>query len=150
MSVKLVPTCRSALTGICIGVLVLGAALLTGSQAAAQGFDDTPSQGCGGVGTAGVTPGGLVIIDYRDDCIGEQSEPIGAVIDYPDNGIAEQSEPTGAYLIPADVIDLDSDGDGLFDRDEVNVYGTDPYWWDTDGDGVGDWEEVYLGTDPTA
>ncbi len=42
----------------------------------------------------------------------------------------------------------DRDGDGLFDDDEVQVYGTNPDRFDTDSDGVGDGEEVFLGTDP--
>lgn len=42
----------------------------------------------------------------------------------------------------------DFDGDGLYDDDETDVYGTDQYIYDTDGDGVGDGEEVYYGTDP--
>ena len=42
----------------------------------------------------------------------------------------------------------DRDGDGLFDDDETNVYGTNPDVFDTDGDGVGDGEEIYLGTNP--
>ncbi len=42
----------------------------------------------------------------------------------------------------------DQDGDGLFDDDEADVYGTDPANEDTDGDGVSDGEEVYLNTDP--
>jgi hypothetical protein len=42
----------------------------------------------------------------------------------------------------------DRDGDGLYDDDEVGVYGTNPDLFDSDGDGVGDGEEVYLGTDP--
>jgi hypothetical protein len=37
----------------------------------------------------------------------------------------------------------DSDGDGLYDDDETNVYGTRPDVFDTDGDGVGDGEEIY-------
>jgi hypothetical protein len=37
----------------------------------------------------------------------------------------------------------DRDGDGLFDDDEEEVYGTDPDVYDTDGDGVGDGEEIY-------
>ncbi len=39
--------------------------------------------------------------------------------------------------------DLDSDGDGLSDFQEVHKYLTDPAKWDTDGDGVGDgdWNE---------
>jgi hypothetical protein len=44
----------------------------------------------------------------------------------------------------------DGDGDGLYDDDELEVYGTDPSWWDTDGDGAGDGAEVYYGTDPLA
>lgn len=45
--------------------------------------------------------------------------------------------------------ELDSDGDGLTDWEEIHVYGTDPYNPDTDGDGLTDYEEVKIyGTDP--
>ena len=44
----------------------------------------------------------------------------------------------------------DRDGDGLFDDDETDVYGTNPDLYDTDGDGVGDGEEVYYGSNPLA
>lgn len=58
----------------------------------------------------------------------------------------------GAYvpqkLVPVDG-PLDSDGDGLSDDEEINIYGTDPYNPDTDGDGLTDYEEVKIyGTDP--
>jgi hypothetical protein len=44
---------------------------------------------------------------------------------------------------------VDSDGDGIADVDESNIYGTDPYYWDTDGDGLGDGEEAFVtGTSP--
>ena len=44
---------------------------------------------------------------------------------------------------------LDSDGDGLSDKDETEVYHTDPYKPDTDGDGLRDGEEVLkYHTDP--
>jgi hypothetical protein len=43
---------------------------------------------------------------------------------------------------------MDSDGDGLSDYDEVNTYGTDPNNSDTDGDGYLDGEEVENGFDP--
>ena len=44
---------------------------------------------------------------------------------------------------------LDSDGDGLLDREEIEIYGTDPFNPDTDGDGLSDWEEIKIyGTDP--
>ncbi len=43
----------------------------------------------------------------------------------------------------------DTDGDGVADGDEVNIYGTDPYYWDTDGDSLGDGQELYeMRTDP--
>lgn len=42
----------------------------------------------------------------------------------------------------------DSDGDGLTDYDEINIYKTSPYLEDTDGDGISDGEEVRRGSDP--
>jgi len=44
--------------------------------------------------------------------------------------------------------ELDSDNDGLFNFDEENTYGTDPYNPDTDFGGVNDGEEVARGSDP--
>lgn len=43
---------------------------------------------------------------------------------------------------------MDTDGDGLTDFDEVNVYETDPTDADTDGDGLNDGEEINMNTDP--
>ena len=42
----------------------------------------------------------------------------------------------------------DSDGDGLFDDDEKNVYGTNPNRADTDFDGRDDGQEVFEETNP--
>jgi hypothetical protein len=43
----------------------------------------------------------------------------------------------------------DTDGDGVADSDEVDLYGTDPETWDTDGDGLSDSDELFVaGTDP--
>jgi len=42
----------------------------------------------------------------------------------------------------------DTDGDGLFDYDELNTYKTSPYLTDTDGDGFKDNEEIAKGFDP--
>ncbi len=45
--------------------------------------------------------------------------------------------------------EVDTDGDGLSDDNEVNVYGTDPAKADTDGDGLGDRDELdKYGTNP--
>ncbi len=58
----------------------------------------------------------------------------------------------GAHLPPLYTIaggELDSDGDGLTDYEELYIYGTDPYNPDTDGDGLTDGEEVLIYmTDP--
>jgi hypothetical protein len=43
---------------------------------------------------------------------------------------------------------LDSDGDGISDYDEINLYGTDPFSADTDGDGIPDGVEIMRGLDP--
>ena len=54
------------------------------------------------------------------------------------------------YVV-ADGGDIDSDGDGLYDKDEA-VVGTDPYNPDTDGDGLSDGDEHFArygqNTDP--
>ncbi|MFA5130105.1 MAG: hypothetical protein WC477_04270 [Patescibacteria group bacterium] len=42
----------------------------------------------------------------------------------------------------------DTDGDGISDWDELNVYHTSPYLSDTDGDGIKDNIEIAKGTDP--
>ena len=42
----------------------------------------------------------------------------------------------------------DTDGDGLNDYDEINVYKTSPYLEDMDSDGVSDFEEIQQGTNP--
>ncbi len=44
---------------------------------------------------------------------------------------------------PARALQPDRDGDGLYDDDETDVYGTNPDVFDTDGDGTGDGEEIY-------
>jgi len=44
--------------------------------------------------------------------------------------------------------DVDSDGDGLSDWDEVNVHGTDITLADTDGDGIDDPDEIAGGLNP--
>jgi uncharacterized protein YjeT (DUF2065 family) len=43
----------------------------------------------------------------------------------------------------------DTDGDGLADGDEVNIYGSDPMLSDTDNDGFDDGREVARGYSPT-
>ena len=48
-----------------------------------------------------------------------------------------------AYTIPnTPPPPVDTDGDGLFDDDETDTYGTDPNKADTDGDGMNDGDEL--------
>lgn len=60
---------------------------------------------------------------------------------------------TEKYVAPEFVVgagpgDVDSDGDGLYDKDEAGI-GTDPFNPDTDGDGLSDGDEVFnQNTDP--
>lgn len=50
--------------------------------------------------------------------------------------------------VPAEAVDdttaaeTDTDGDGLLDEEEINVYATDPGVWDTDGDALSDGDEL--------
>jgi hypothetical protein len=48
------------------------------------------------------------------------------------------------YAVPV----TDTDGDGLSDADEINIYGTDPDSADTDQDGMADGWEIDQGLDP--
>lgn len=66
-------------------------------------------------------------------------------IDTDKDGLVDSVE----SLIGTDPDNPDTDGDGLLDGDEVNVYRTDPLSKDTDGDGRNDKVETMLKTDPT-
>lgn len=70
---------------------------------------------------------------------------------YPDNSTQFPQRMIVDYVrvfAPADLIeDLDSDGDGVTDEDEL-LHGTDPNNPDSDNDGLNDGEERNLGTDP--
>jgi hypothetical protein len=48
-----------------------------------------------------------------------------------------------------DPTNIDGDGDGVADGDELNIYATDPFTADSDGDGISDGGELYdTRTDP--
>ncbi|MDQ6997801.1 MAG: Ig-like domain-containing protein, partial [Mariprofundus sp.] len=55
---------------------------------------------------------------------------------------------TGGFVINWGTGTEDSDGDGLTDADELNIYGTNPNLADTDSDGFSDGFEVTYGSNP--
>lgn len=62
------------------------------------------------------------------------------------DGLSDYDE---IYVHETDPLDPDTDGDGLNDYDEINVHETDPLNEDTDDDGLSDGDEVNVhGTDP--
>ncbi|MCX6980578.1 MAG: choice-of-anchor D domain-containing protein [Verrucomicrobia bacterium] len=71
--------------------------------------------------------------------------------------LVETDDPDGDGLTTAqettlgtDPLKVDTDGDGISDGDEVNIYHTNPLLVDTDGDGIPDGAEIAAGTDPNS
>jgi hypothetical protein len=73
----------------------------------------------------------------------EQAAP-QLIIDSDNDGLTDAEE----KALGTDPNNPDTDGDGLFDGEEVKVYKTDPLNPDTDGDGFKDGAEVKNGYDP--
>jgi hypothetical protein len=75
----------------------------------------------------------------------EAPEPVTPpVIDSDGDGLSDEDE----AVMATDVVNPDTDADGLNDGEEVNIYGTDPLKPDTDGDSYLDGEEVKGGYNP--
>ena len=64
--------------------------------------------------------------------------------------VSEGLSLVGHIATGTDPCRVDTDGDGLSDREEVETTGTDPRERDADGDGVNDGHEVAAGTDPAS
>jgi YD repeat-containing protein len=62
-----------------------------------------------------------------------------AILGFLVRGSGRVDDIRGHTVLPAT---LDSDGDGITDLDEINIYGTHPYRKDTDGDGMDDGDEL--------
>ena len=87
------------------------------------------------------------INDYDEISLGLDPSANDAVADKDGDGLTNFYE----YQNGTKINDYDSDGDGLSDGEEVDIYHTDALTADTDGDGVSDGEEVYVHyTDPLA
>ncbi len=74
----------------------------------------------------------------------EQEEAQEKMIDSDGDGLSDTRENSlGTYIL-----EPDSDQDGLFDKEEVDIYSTNALEKDTDKDGKTDGEEVEQGLDP--
>jgi len=66
------------------------------------------------------------------------------IMDSDKDGLTDDEERTYG----TDIAEPDSDGDGLFDKEEIKVYKTNPLDPDTDADGYIDGDEVKSGYNP--
>ena len=121
------------------------AAIGPGSATAAPGTVNGGSPGTSLLGPDGTysvsdNPDSNVNVGNNDPYVPMEPAPV-----YDDTTYVEPVENAPVDTATA----VDSDGDGIADVDETNIYGTDPYNWDTDGDGLGDGEEAFVtGTSP--
>src|SRR5215207_4119266 len=150
-----------------LGALPLGPAIISG-----------PGIGQPGSSTVSMAPGTLTTGVAREGINAvraPEAEPAPAPVAdaapeaVADTTVDEVSEPVVADTAVATEFDLDADnypdalevesgldprnpdtdGDGVADGDEGNLYGTNPLVWDTDGDGLADGEELFASrTDP--
>lgn len=64
----------------------------------------------------------------------------------PGSNNTENSLNTDDFMLA--LSNMDSDGDGLTDNEETNLYGTSPFLEDSDSDGISDRAEIENGTNP--
>lgn len=88
------------------------------------------------------TPPEVITMEYLESLGTDQLQQM----DSDGDGVSDYDE---MYVHNTDPLSSDSDDDGLSDSDEINVYGTDPMNTDTDDDGLNDYDEVMVhSTDP--
>lgn len=90
-------------------------------------------------------------IFFSDDThTGRREQFVGVVDAMRISNVDRSAEEIYNTFVRVDTGPTDSDGDGLTDGEETQVYGTDPLNPDTDGDGIQDGVEVHDGlcTDP--
>ncbi len=116
---------------------------IIGEGATVVDLDDTRISGVatGQWSIVGTPPGAVTIgadnkVNFEGASIGEYTFKFTT-----DTAVAPCEEVSVEVTISVGNCFVDSDGDGIFDRDE-NVLGTDPFNPDTDGDGIPDGEEV--------
>lgn len=83
----------------------------------------------------------LWVVQLRSNIYGPFNAPVGSS-QVAQTGADDQAAKDAALKTK------DTDGDGLSDYDELNIYNTSPYLEDTDGDGFKDSEEIKNNADP--
>jgi hypothetical protein len=96
----------------------------------------------GVLGVAGVTALVFGLVQVRSSLIRPFTTDVQTLVE-----LKKQSGPTEAELAEQ-AKTRDTDGDGVSDFDETNVYQTSPYVRDSDSDGEPDNIEIAKGTDP--
>jgi hypothetical protein len=89
-----------------------------------------------------------IVANYRGE-----TDQSSSVTDSDGDGLSDAEEDANANGVldaqETNPANKDSDGDGLWDGNEINVYGTDPLNVDSDGDGIYDGLEVYSCSETT-
>lgn len=91
-----------------------------------------------------------------DADLDEDEDGLSNLREYERETDPENPDTDGDGLTDGDEVDIyntdpllaDTDGDGLSDGDEINVHGTEPLFADTDGDTFGDYQEIVHGSNP--
>ena len=100
-----------------------------------------------------ITPGQIISpeeLKKEQDKLQKETEDLQKVLDERRktdadlDGVSDDQE----KQLGTDPKNIDTDGDGVIDPEEVNTYHTDPLKSDTDADGFGDGAELRRGYDP--
>jgi len=126
----------------------------TNGDAATRGPGDAsaaPGSVTGGSGTALLGPDGTYSVSDAPPSnvtVGDSGAVAPAPVSEPVPVTEPAPEAVAAPVETTEPVVADTDGDGVADVDEANLYGTDSLAWDTDGDGLSDGEELFAtGTD---
>jgi hypothetical protein len=121
----------------------------TNGDAASLGPGDAeaaPGTVTGGSGTALLGPDGTYSVTEAPPSnvtVGESGTLAPEPVYEPVPVTEPAPEAVVAPVETAAPVVADTDGDGVADVDEANLYGTDSLIWDTDGDGLSDGEELF-------